>query len=351
LPILTLNGLILCGCASHLATVETKPARLPTGLRVEEPLNSATKYLVAAEHEQPLAALGHDLLAAKISYEVLDRQPKNESARSIYNFAVARTIKNIEKVNVQPWQHPATVVTDQGNYVLTSPKPVDSEHDPSRYDLIPADTLTIGGKFLKTRSTVDGIGAPLVAIGRTQNPYSRRRYSLHRIYAAITAFLEFRGRRVDLKFLDPLQAEHISLAGNQTPLAADFSAPIAVFMLHPEKSEDSGRLMRLQPYDPNRIPVILVHGLGDSFVTWAPMVNTLQNDPEIRRRYQFWVFSYPTGYPYPYSAALFRQQLDAVSHTFPNHKGFVLIGHSMGGLVCRLLVTDAGDKIWRYYFG
>src|ERR1700730_12375787 len=76
----------LCGCAAHLATVKTEPARLPTGFRVEEPLESATKYLLAAEHEQPWAALGHDRLATRISYGVLERKPKNESARSIYNF-------------------------------------------------------------------------------------------------------------------------------------------------------------------------------------------------------------------------------------------------------------------------
>src|ERR1700752_217063 len=81
-----------CGCAGHLATVKTIPARLPAGLRFEEPLESATKYLLAAEHEQPSATLGHDLLAAKISYGFLVRQPKNESARSIYNFAVARVV-------------------------------------------------------------------------------------------------------------------------------------------------------------------------------------------------------------------------------------------------------------------
>src|SRR5207245_757207 len=28
----------------------------------------------------------------------------------------------------------------------------------------------------------------------------------------------------------------------------------------------------------------------------------------------------------------------------------VLIGHSMGGMICRLMITDAGDKIWRDYF-
>jgi pimeloyl-ACP methyl ester carboxylesterase len=359
-------GLFLCGwcgCA-HLATVKTKPARLPAELVTEESLETAKKNLTAAEREQPMPALGNDLLAAKVSHNVFERRSKDESAGDIYNFAVARTVENMQRANLQPWRHPITVVTDQGNYILSSPKPVDTEHDPSRYDLIPADTLKIGGKFLKSRSTVAGIGAPLVAIGRTENPQSRQRYEFHRIYAPITARLEFRGQRINLQFLDPLATERVSLGKQQAALAADFTAPMAMAMtrehpeklgfsrlLHPEKSEDAGRLMRLQPYDPNRIPVVLVHGLGDSFVTWAPMVNTLLSDPEIRRRYQFWVYSYPTGYPYPYSAALFRQQLDAVSRAFSNHRGIVLVGHSMGGLVSRLLVTDVGDRIWRDYFG
>lgn len=199
-----------CGCA-HLATVKTKPPRLPAELVTEESLEVARNHLTAAEHEQPLPALGHDLLAAKISYGVLERRPKDESARDIYDFATARTVENIERANLQPWRHPITVVTDEGNYTLTSPKPVDTEHDPSRYDLIPADTLKIGGKFLKTRSTVAGIGAPLVAIGRTENPQSRRRYEFHRIYAPITARLEFRGQRINLQFLDPLATERVSL--------------------------------------------------------------------------------------------------------------------------------------------
>ena len=358
----------LCGCAAHLATVKTEPARLPTGLRVEEPLESARKYLSSAEHEPPLPALGHDLLAAMISQGVLERQPHYESARDIYNFAVARTVRNIERANLQPWRQPANVVTDKGNYILTSPKPVDLDHDPSRYDLIPADTLTTGGTFLRTRSTVAGIGAPLVAAGRTENPESQQRSAvpkvLHRIYAPITALLIFHGRRVNLEFLDPLETERVSFAKHQMPLAADFTAPMAIGMtrehpeklgferlVRPEKYQDVAPLMRLQPYDPNRIPVILVHGLGDAPVTWVPMINTLQSDPEIRRRCQFWFFSYPSGYPFPYSAALFRRQLDAASRAFPNHKGIVLIGHSMGGLISRLLVTDVGDGIWRDYFG
>jgi hypothetical protein len=175
-------------------------------------------------------------------------------------------------------------------------------------------TAAIGGRFLRTRSTVAGVGAPLVAAGRTENPDFRQPSAvpriLHRIYAPITALLAFHGREVNLEFLDPLETERVSFAKHQTSLAADFTAPTAIGMtrehpeklgferlVRPEKYRDVAPLMRLQPYDPNRIPVILVHGLGDAPVTWVPMINTLRSDPEIRRRYQFWFYSYPSGYP------------------------------------------------------
>src|SRR5260370_5130009 len=80
------------------------------------------------------------------------------------------------------------------------------------------------------------------------------------------------------------------------------------------------------------------------------MIDSLRNDALIRQHYQFWFFSYPSGYPYPYAAALFRENLDGIKRAFPHHKRVVLIGHSMGGMICRLMVTDAGDKIWRNFF-
>ena len=198
------------GCA-HLAVVKTKPAQLPRTVVAEGPLESAKGYLAAAEHEQPLAALGHDLLAARISYGVLERHPKNESGRSIYNFAVARVVQDVDRTDIEPWRHPITVLTDQGGYTLVSPKPVDAEHDPSRYDLFPTDTLKIGGKFFNTYSTVSGLGAPIVVIGRTESPHFRQQYKLRRIYAPITAIVRFSGRKAHLEFIDPLSAERITL--------------------------------------------------------------------------------------------------------------------------------------------
>src|SRR5215469_18161928 len=312
-----------CGCAAHLATVKIQSARLPTGLRVEEPLDSATKYLVAAEHEQPLPALSHDLLAAKISYQVLERQPNNESARSIYNFAVARVVQDVDRTDLEPWRRPIPVSTDQGGYILVSPKPVDADHDPSRYDLFPTDTLKIGGKFFQTYSTVSGLGAPIAVAGRTQSSRFRQQYKLRRIYAPITAIVRFSGRQADLEFIDPLNTERITLNKHVFPLAADFHASTALLIarerperlglsrvLNPEAYADTAILCRLQPFDRARTPVIFVHGLQETGASWVPMMDSLRDDTWVRNHYQFWYFSYPSGYPYPYAAALLRQDLE-----------------------------------------
>jgi pimeloyl-ACP methyl ester carboxylesterase len=353
-----------CGCAAHLATVKIKPARMPAIPASEESLERAKNFLTAAKHDQPLPALGNDLLAAKISYGVLERQPKDDSARDIYNFAVARTVQDVERANLQPWRQPVSVVTGEGTFLVSSPKPVDPEHNPSRYDLFPTDSLKIGGTFFKMRSPVSGIGAPLVAVARSENPQFRQQYKLPRVYAPVTAAIRFSGQNAEFDFVDPMKSERIALSKRTFPLAVDLSAPTAMLLarerperlgfsrlMNPAEYADTARLAQLQQYDPTRTPVIFVHGLQETGASWAPMIDSLRDDPWIRKRYQFWFYSYPSGYPYPYSAALFRRDLDGIERAFPNHKRVVLVGHSMGGMICRLMITDSGDKIWRGFFG
>ena len=366
--ILTSFGLALvlsgcCGCAGQLATVKTKTPRLFATAASEAHLGTATKSLAAAENEQPSSALGHDLLATKLSSNVLERQPDDLSAQSIYNFSVARVVQDIERGNLQPWRQRVNVFTDNENYVLTSPKPVDSEHDPSRYDLFPTDSLKISGRFFETRSAATGIGAPLVAVGRAKNPQFREDYQLRRVYAPVTAVIKFSGERTHLDFVDPMRRERVAIGKRTFSLNVDLSAPIAMLvarehperlgfarLMDPQKYADTARLIQLQPFDPARIPVIFVHGLQETPASWVPMVDSLWDDLLIRKHYQFWVYSYPSGYPYPYVAALFRHDLDGIKRAFPIHKRVVLIGHSMGGTICRLMITDAGEKIWRDYF-
>ncbi len=360
LSILASSGLILCGCA-HLATVKTTRAPLPVATGSDQ--QRAREYLVEAEREQPLAALGDDLSAAKLSLNILEHRPSDSSARTIYNFSVARAVENVERANIQPWRGQINVVGDQESYTLTTPKPVDPEHDPSRYDLFPTDGLKIGGKLFAPRSSVSGVGAPLVAVGRAENPKFREQYKVRRVYAPVTAAIEFSGQKAQLKFVDPFKAERIALNKRTFPLAVDLRTPMAMLIAYerperlglsrvmdPQRYANTARLCQLQQYDPNRTSVIFVHGLQETGASWAPMVDSLRDDPWIRKRYQFWFYSYPSGYPYPYAAALFRHDLDGIERAFPNHKRIVLVGHSMGGMVCRLMITDSGDKIWRDFF-
>ena len=137
----------------------------------------------------------------------------------------------------------------QGRYTLVSPKPVDADHDPSRYDLFPTDTLKIGGTFFKTYSTVSGLGAPIAVVGRTESPHFRQQYKLRRIYAPITAIVRFSGRKANLEFMDPLNAERITLNKQTFPLAADFDAPTALLIAR-ERPERLGlsRVMNPEAY-------------------------------------------------------------------------------------------------------
>jgi hypothetical protein len=118
----------------------------------------------------------------------------------------------------------------------------------------------------------------------------------------------------------------VSFGAHSFPLAADFSVPLAVMLakenpkrlelarlLRPAKYAETAHIARLQPYDPNKTVVLVTHGLMDSPATWTPMLNTLRGDPDIRRHYQFWFYSYPSGYPNP---AILRRELDAVQKRF-----------------------------------
>ena len=246
-------------------------------------------------------------------------KPNDKQARDCYNFSVARSIEVIETARLDPWDRALDVPARNGNYSITVSNS-NLDRNPANYELIPADTIVIGGTYFERRITLEGIGASVVAVGREEKKDFRQSFTSRRLYATATGIVRFNDHHVELEFSLPFQTERVSLDGHEYPLAADFTAPLAVGlvrerpeklgfarMTRPEKFADTARLTRLQMYDRNRIPVIFVHGLQDTPASWTPMINALYEDPDIRRRYQFWVFNYPSGYPYPYSAALFAK--------------------------------------------
>ena len=125
-----------------------------------------------------------------------------------------------------------------------------------------------------------------------------------------------------LELRDPLRKSRGESSGREGPLAVDLSTPLAyhfahgplpilqeVGLLQPQWLEKLAGLYMLHPYEPGKIPVILVHGLRSSPVAWMKVINDLQGDPALRDRYQFWLYMYPSGSPFPVSAANLRRDM------------------------------------------
>jgi len=338
-----------------------KPGFHPAGALA--PVEHRISTALRQQKREPLEAIGDFLTAAQSAQHQLARDPANVAARDAYNFAVARVIGAIQQARIDAWTQPLRMPAADGWFELTCKRDPDPQRNPALYDLIPADELRLKGAYVRDREIKEGIGAPLVAVERGVNTNAQRDHTMPKIYYGVTAVIRFEGRRAVIAFEDPLVTERVTLAGHKFPLAADFTAPIAVLMAHenprklelesllrPEKYAEIAHITRVQPYDPNKTVVLIIHGLKDSPATWVPMFNRLIADEQIRHHYQLWSYSYPTGYPYPYSAALLRRELDAIESRLPLRKKMVVIGHSMGGCISRLLITDTGDKLWREFF-
>jgi pimeloyl-ACP methyl ester carboxylesterase len=116
---------------------------------------------------------------------------------------------------------------------------------------------------------------------------------------------------------------------------------------------ESTGLSLLNRYTRGKIPLLFIHGLWSNPSSWHRMIADLENDPNITAKYQFWTFGYSTGDPIPYSAHLLRNDLDVVRAKLDPDRSdaaydkMVIVGHSMGGLLSRMMVSDAGDRLWR----
>ncbi|MDO5310020.1 MAG: hypothetical protein Q4G03_11100 [Planctomycetia bacterium] len=247
----------------------------------------------------------------------------------------------------------------------------------------------------------DGLGAPLVAVRKPSptRPRPEEKYYPPQICYPLTAIIRPNfnyplgaipplapGQEPTqstasavLELYDPLVDSQLLVAQKTIPLRADLTTPLAHFLstnsemiantgargllkpeelsqLIPTNNSEQERTLQglylLEPYDPNKIPVIMTHGLASTPMTWMEMYNALRNASEIQSAYQFWFFFYPSGQPFWASAALMREEMAKIRTIVdPEHMNakldqIVLIGHSMGGLVSRMQVQDSGNRIW-----
>jgi pimeloyl-ACP methyl ester carboxylesterase len=310
---------------------------------------------------EPLDAIGQCIDVAYAASLALKRNPADADALAAYNYAMSRAFGALYNVRQDPWAEQLTFPGKAGKWRVaakTDPRP--QWRNPSLYKFQPADEFELSGRYVANRMLKPGLGAPLIASYRTDVVRHRDPFAPGKdVSYGVTAVARFRGDLCEVSFEDPLSIETVDFNGHRFELAADFTAPLAQTLvaadprrmelarfLNPGKFSETARLARLQPYDPKKIPIVCVHGLKDSPATWVPMVNALRADPYIRQHYQVWFYSYPSGYPYPHSAAIFRRQMDAIKEVHPDHKDVVLIGHSMGGVISRSLITTSDEIIW-----
>ncbi len=352
------------GCAVPYGKVSERRVRVlppPPGLGALAKVEAAIADGLRHAGQDPRDALSRYVAALHDASTALARNPQDETARRDYNFALSRIFTVIRQAHLDPWTHRIELAN---GFVIESHPDRRPERNAALYEFIPADEVDCRGAYITQRSTKAGLGAPLVAVRKDPLADHKEKFlAAARIYYGVTAVANFEGKRCVIAFHDPLQEEDVTCAGCCQPLAADYTLSLAMLLarerpdklevsrlFRPEKYAHTARIARMETYNPAKIPVLIIHGLMGSSATWVPMLNQLRTDPFIRRHYQFWFFSYPSGYPIPKSELLLREQMDAVNRAYPDHKKFVVIGHSMGAVLTRLAISDSGMKLWNATF-
>lgn len=161
-----------------------------------------------------------------------------------------------------------------------------------------------------------------------------------------------------LKAYDPYKYESAQIAQKQYPLAANFSAPYGLWLaqnnlgksaylslIDREERLSMPHLYLLEPYNPNKKVIVLIHGLASSPEAWIRLTNDIMGDSVLRENFQVWQVFYSTNMPILESRfqiyALLQQGFNQVSPSAAAKKDAVVIGHSMGGILARLLVSDS----------
>jgi hypothetical protein len=229
-----------------------------------------------------------------------------------------------------------------------------------------------------------GLGVPLIAVRETdtkqgERPPAERFYPAEMAFP-LTAFLVPNRRLRDanlninearectLWLFDPVRTRTVGNKLNVLALEIDLTTPLAYMwsrtdldryrwtgLLRPEEALERANLLLIRPYEPNKIPVVMVHGLISTPLAWIPMLNELLRDPVIQSQYQFMLYMYPTGVPIPIAAAGLRESLVQAKMMYdpdgrdPKFDRMVLLGHSMGGVLSRTMAVSSSDQFWRLY--
>ncbi|MEN6507643.1 MAG: alpha/beta hydrolase, partial [Smithella sp.] len=193
-------------------------------------------------------------------------------------------------------------------------------------------------------------------------------------FPAITVLMTFPGTSLDevlnvheavITGYDPYNREDIDLVGAKIPLAANFTSAYGLWLARSGFASQSlltligrgkvlemPRVYLLQPYNQNRRIVVMLHGLASSPEAWINLANEVMGDETLRQNYQIWQVYYPTNAPIAFNNVEIRKAVQkSLEHFDPEgtaraSKDMMLIGHSMGGILSRLMVSSSEDRLW-----
>ena len=329
-----------------------------------------------AEREVRPESVTEFYLAAAYSYFHLFGDPDSiaDNARmaEVHHSSLARCIRSAQSFNKNSLRELSIQLPD-GPLVI----PVVLNAEPWRPDDV--DQLMVVGNYdleLTHRHRRPGVGVPVVAMRHRHDDGSLRdAFFAPRQAFSVTAILHpdldrLLNRKTSeqttarLELHDPCRVKSIDFGGKRVlPLAADFTAPLVAcentqeFMRldwlgfrEPARVAKLSGLYFLEPYQPGKIPIIFVHGLWSDMHTWDETINELRAVPEIRDRYQFAVYLYPTGNAFAVNAMRLRQKLRDLKKLTdapdPALDQMILIGHSMGGIIARLQIVGSENRLW-----
>ena len=292
--------------------------------------------------------------------------PRFINACELYNKNLAQMVREVDQ---KTWQLKVRTETDPFTLPLVSKHPRVSNANLTR--MTPCQELRVIG--IETHHRNYGLGVPVVLQSSQKATSHFANIHIGQSLLAGTAFIRYPDRISDLRLdrpaaielKDPLDEPNIQISGRTIPLEADTTTVLAstlaksglegldyVGFLAANRIGERYGLYLLQPYQKGKIPVVLVHGLLSSPITWTPLVNDLMADPDFREKYQIWAYFYPTALPFIMPAADLRDKLLVTRNQVDPEMedkaldNMVLVGHSMGGLISRMLTVDSGGEFW-----
>jgi triacylglycerol esterase/lipase EstA (alpha/beta hydrolase family) len=241
-------------------------------------------------------------------------------------------------------------------------------------ELVPAASLTFKG--LRNIYRRDGVGAELVAV-RSKRVVDRNSVDFpwsETPFPAVSVVMSFGGttleevlhtKEMTVIGYDPYRRVNVQLEGTEIPLAANFTSAYGLWLARSGFASQAlltlvGRgdvlerphVYMMQPYDPDRRIIVMLHGLASSPEAWINVANEVLGDEALRQHYQIWQVYYPTNMPMIINHHEIQKALEAtLKHVDPTgtaeaSKDIVLIGHSMGGVLSRLMVSSSTNLIW-----